>query len=300
MIKKGRRTALLFGLAAVLAAGPVSFGRTPVSEPDDFRPPKLWNRVEITLLGGIGIPRAALETLNSAEAGSASDLLAKVRNSIKTSSAPSMFGGAAAAFFLPGGAAFQAGFGYLKAGLACDGTAIFSVSGSAAAEFTATEAGEGELTAVPVFLCYYNRVDLRLGKKTLHLNISLGPTLSFNSVLAKSRAGAVAVRDGAADGYLVPVRVEDATWISVGAMAGLGLDFPLTPSLALTVQGRYFYAARKSLPWTWTTGVYDGILGNLADCEFDERAAQLAAGKTTRFSANPSFVQIAGGIKLVF
>lgn len=223
-----------------------------------------------------------------------------MKNTIHTSSAAAAFAGASAAFFLPGRAAIQAGFGYMKAGLSSDGTARFSVFGSTSAEFTGTAAGEGELTAVPVYVCYYNRLDFRVGEKTLQLNLSLGPTLSFNSVLTSSRAGAVAVRDGEADGFLVPIQVEDTTWVSLGATAGLGLDVPLTRKLALTVQARYFYAERKSFSWKWTPGVYDGLRGRLTGCAFDERAARLAEGDTTLFSVNPSFLQIAAGIKLIF
>lgn len=292
---------LIAGLTAILAAGPVSYGRTDDDGPEDeARPPKLWKRVELSLLGGIGIPRAALETLHSAEAGSAPGFQAEVKNRIRTASGLSALAGASACFFLPGRAAIQAGFGYMKAGLACDGEARFTISGPVPAEFTATAAGEGELTAVPLYLCYYNNMDIRLGETMLQLGISLGPTLSFNSILAAARAGAVAVRDGEADGFLVPVQVEDTTWISVGATAGLGLDLPLTSSVALTFQARYFYAERKAFSWTWTSGVYEGLRGRLPECEFDERAAMIAASDTTRFSANPSFFQIAGGIKVIF
>ena len=301
MNKKRNALILTAALTAILTAGPASFGQTDGSgSDDDFRPPKLWERAEITLLGGLGIPFHSLQTLHSAEAGSSSDLLIKAKNTIRTSSAASTLAGASAAFFLSGRGAVQIGFGYAKAGLSCDGTAQFAVSGSTTAEFTGTAAGEGELTTVPVYLCFYNRLEFRVGEKTLQLNLSLGPTLAFNSVLASSRAGAVAVRDGEADGFLVPVQVEDTTWVSIGATAGLGLDVPLTKKLALTVQARYFYAERKSFSWKWTPGVYDGLRGRLADCAFDERDARLAAGDTTLFSVNPSLLQIAAGIKLIF
>jgi hypothetical protein len=304
MTKKRRALALLIGLAAGMAAGPISFGQTADAGPGQaFRPPKLWERVEITLLGGLGIPSAKLTTLHAMETGSASNLLATAKNTIRTSSAPAVFAGAAAAFFFRSGAAIQAGFGYMKAGLTSDGEFQFKASGAAAAGDEAASllsSGKGELTAVPVFLCYFNSLNFRLGQKILRAYISLGPTLSFNSVLTSNRAGAPVIRDGQADGVLVPVRVADTTWISIGATAGLGLDIPLSPSLAVSVEARYFAAARKSLSWTWTPGVYDGVLGNLDACEFDEKAARRNADETTRFSANPSFVQIAGGIKLIF
>ncbi len=38
----------------------------------------------------------------------------------------------------------------------------------------------------------------------------------------------MAIRDGLTDAILVPVRVEDTTWISPGATAGAGLDLPLS------------------------------------------------------------------------
>ncbi|MHB8055565.1 MAG: hypothetical protein ACYDH3_10000 [Candidatus Aminicenantales bacterium] len=301
MVKKRRALALLIGLAVGMAAGPASFGRTPdPGQGQDYRPPRLWERVEITLLGGVGIPHAALTTLHSMEAGSAAELLATAKNSIRTSSAPAVFAGAAAVFYLRSGSAVQAGFGYMKAGLTSNGEFQFTASGAATESASFQTPGEGELTAVPVFVCLYKNLDFRLGQKALRAHISLGPTLSFNSVLTSSRAGAPAVRDGKADGFFVPIRVEDTTWISIGATAGLGLDIPLSPSLALSFEARYFYAARESLSWTWTPGVYDGVLGNLDACVFDETAARRNASETTRFTTDPSFVQIAGGIKLIF
>ncbi len=291
MIKKKRSFVLGAVLTLGLAAGPAS---------SSYSPPKLWERVEIVLFGGLGIPIAKGTTLHQAESVSASGLSVTSENRIRTSSSPGVFAGAAATFFLPRGLGIQAGFGYLKAGLESAGRFEWNSPGAAPA-FAVVEGGDkGELTAVPFFVCFFHQIEFPLAKKILRAHLAAGPALSFNSVLIASQAGAGVIRDEKADGIIVPVRVEDTTWISLGATAGAGLDVPLSPSLALAVEGRYYYAPRKNFSWTWTPGVYDGLFGRVTACDFSRDAAAREAKETTPLTVDPSFIQIAVGLKLIF
>lgn len=294
-----------------LAVGPASFygqtrgqdqrrGQIPAPGSSPYAPPKLWERVEIVLYGGLGIPVAKWTTLHYAESGSASGLSVTAANRIQTTSSPDIFAGATATFFLPSGIGIQAGFGYLKAGLESSGHFEWNSSGGAPSAAVVDGRGEGELTAVPLFICFFNKIEFPFGRKTLQAHLAAGPALSFNSVLTASQAGAGLIRDEKTDGIIVPVRVEDVTWISLGATAAVGLDIRLSPSLALVVEGRYYYAPRKNFSWTWTPGVYDGMFGKIAAYDFGEEAAAQNERETTPLTVDPSFIQIAGGIKLIF
>jgi len=311
MTKKRRSFILGAVLVLGLAAGPSSFfgrtrgqdprpGQTPAPDSSPYAPPKLWERVEIALFGGLGLPIAKWTTFHDAESVSASGLSVTAENRIQTSSSPDVFAGAAATFFLPSGLGIQAGFGYLKAGLESTGRFKWNSSGDVPASAVVDGGDGGELTAVPFFICFFNEIKFPFAKKTLRAHLAAGPVLSFNSVLTASQAGAGVIQDEKADGILVPVRVEDTTWISLGATAGVGLDIHLSPSLALAVEGRYYYAPRENLSWTWTPGVYDGLFGRITACDFSGEAAAQNERKTTPLTVDPSFIQIAAGIKLIF
>lgn len=299
------------GLALVLgaAAGSPAFGKTSGQDPvrdkrnpvtADFAPPKLWERVEITLFGGLGIPIAGWTTLHYSEIPETEGPAVAAENRIKISSGPDVFAGAAATFFLKSGVGIQAGFGYLKSGLEAKNTFRYSASPRAPESYTASESGAGELTAVPVFLCLFNKFEVKLWGQTLRAYVTAGPALFLNSVLAEVRGGAALVRGGEADAFLIPVAVADTTWVTFGATAGVGLDIPLSKSLALNLEGRYFYATRKNFPWNWEPGVYNGLFGRLTALEFEAAAAAAYDRDTTYLTIDPSLIQIAGGLKVIF
>ncbi|MDD8032478.1 MAG: hypothetical protein PHF93_01545 [Acidobacteriota bacterium] len=285
---------------AVLAAGPAaSLGRESAPSTAGDAPPRLWERVEIVVFGGLGLPAAEGMSLHRAETASPA-ASPTVENRIRTSSAPAVFTGAAATFFLKNGFGIQAGFGYLKAGLESVGRFSWNPPGSTPASTAVDGGGEGEITSVPFFIGVFKSFEFRFAGKALRAHVAAGPALFFHSILTSSQAGAVAIRDGLTDAILVPVRVEDTTWISPGATAGAGLDLPLSPALSLAVEGRYGFAPRKEFSWIWTPGVYDGIFHRVAAFNFDEAAAAREAGRTTPLSVDPSFFQIAIGLKLIF
>jgi len=151
-----------------------------------------------------------------------------------------------------------------------------------------------------LFVCFFRQFEFPVAKKILRAHLAAGPALSFNSVLAACPAGTGVIRDETPDGILVPVRVEDTTWICLGATAAVGLDVPLSPLISLAFESRYFFAPRKKLRWTWTPGVYDGFRGRIIAFDFDEAAAAENAEETTPMTVAPSFFQIAAGLKLVF
>jgi opacity protein-like surface antigen len=265
-----------------------------------YTPPKLWERVEIVIFGGLGIPVAGWTTLQYTVSEGLPDLSVSADNRIKTSVPSRFFAGAAATFFLPSGVGLQAGFGYLKSGLTCENVFRYAAENSAPAAYAASQRGDGELTAVPVFFCLFNKFDLKLGKQTLRGHLAAGPAIFFSSVLADIAAGAAVVRDGKADAIIVPIKVADTTWISLGATAGIGLDIPLSRSLALALEGRYFYARRKNFRWQWEPGVYSGVFGALPSVDFSAQAASAYDRDTSFLTIDPSFVQVACGLKFIF
>ncbi len=199
---------------AVLTAGPAdSFGRESAPSPSGDAPPRLWERVEIVVFGGLGLPAAGGTSLHRAETASPAPF-PTVENRIRTSSAPAVFTGAAAAFFLKNGFGIQAGFGYLKAGLESVGRFAWNSPGSTPASTAVDGGGEGEITSVPFFIGIFKSFEFRFAGKALRAHIAAGPALFFHSILTSSQAGAAAIRDGLTDAILVPVRVEDTTWIS--------------------------------------------------------------------------------------
>lgn len=305
-MKNSRRLLILLGAGLVIwtsAFGQVS-GQDPVRGKiptmTSFTPPKLWERVEITVFGGLGVSILRWTTLHYSESTSEAGLLASAENRIKTTASPGFFAGAGATFFLKSGIGIQAGFGYLKSGLESENVFRYAARGGTPAAYTASARGEGELTAVPVFLCLFNKMDVRLGKKTIRTHLAAGPALFLNSVLTQTTAGAALSREEKTDAFLIPVSVADTTWIILGATAGVGLDIPITPSLALALEGRYFYAPRKNVRWSWTPGIYDGAFREIAAFDFDAAAAGRQDGDTTYLTVDPSFVQIACGLKLIF
>ncbi len=296
-------------LAVWAAAVPVAYGRLSGQDPSrdkrqpataDFKPPKLWERVEITLFGGLGIPIAKLTTIHYTETASAAGLAATAENRIQTASKSDIFFGAGATFFLRSGIGLQAGFGYLKSDLEIENAFRYAAPGTSRISYAAADTGRGELTAVPIFFCLFNKFEVKIGAKALRAYVTAGPAFFLNSVLAEVRGGAALIQADKADAFLIPVAVADTTWVSFGATAGLGLDLPLSKSLALTVEGRYFYSQKKNFAWTWTPGVYNGVFGEISGFDFDSTTAARYDRDTTRLTIDPSLIQVACGIKIIF
>jgi opacity protein-like surface antigen len=299
----------LAGLAlALLVAAPSpaqTRGQDPTQDPKRKIDPgpasrKLWERVEISLTGGLGVPITRWTTLHFTESGPAAGPRVTAENRIKTTSAVDLFAGASVTFFLPSGAGIQAGFGYLKAGLESANHFEFrSVVGTAPA-YTTDTLGLGELTSVPIFLCLHNKFQIPLGGKKIQAFTSIGPVIFLNSVLTETTAGAGAVVGDKADAFLIQASVADTTWAAFGATAGGGVDLRLSNSLALTLEARYYYAPRKNFAWTWTPGIYDGVFKAVTGLDFNQALAAENERNMTPLTVNPSFVQIAGGIKFIF
>jgi len=296
-------------LAVWTALGPRAYGQPTGQDPvrekiapktAALTPPKLWERVEISVFGGLGISIARWTTIHYSEAGISGGPRISAENRIRTTTAPDIFAGAGATFFLRSGVGIQAGFGYLKSGLTCANAFRYQAPGLNPASYAASFQGEGELTAVPVFLCIFNKMDIRLGSKRLRAYLAAGPLLSLNSVFAEVRGGAAALRDEKADAFVIPVAVADTTWISFGATAAAGLDIPLSTSLALTVEGRYYYSRRKNFSWHWAPATVDGLFGEIPAFNFDAEAAGRYDRDTSYLTIDPSFIQLACGLKLIF
>jgi len=297
--------ALALALLATASAPAQTRGPDPTRDPKRKvdpgpAPRKLWERVEISLTGGLGLPLTRWTTLHFAESGPASGPRITAENKIKTTSAVDLFVGASATFFLPSGAGIQAGFGYLKAGLkSADRFEFRSVAGTAPA-YTADALGGGELTSVPIFLCLHSKFQIPLGGRKIQAFTSIGPVIFLNSVLTETTAGAGTVVADRADAFLIPAAVADTTWTAFGATAGGGVDLRFSTFLAITLEARYYYAPRKNFAWTWTPGIYDGVFRAITGLNFTRALAAENERNMTPLTVDPSFVQFAGGIKFIF
>lgn len=278
---------------------------------DAFGPSRLWERAEISLTLGYGRSLADWTSLHLREFSSSLYPRVSAQNRIQMSAKGALFAGGAASFFFRSGLALQGGFGYLKAGVTAD--TRFEFGHTRAPGFSASEAfeGTGEITTIPVFVNIVNRFDIVRGSAGRNVKgyVYVGPALFFNSLVIDAFAGAAAVvqavgpgglLDERADAFKVPVAIEDKTWVAVGGNIGLGLDLQVAKPLALTVEGRFFYAPKKNLFWKWEPGVVNGLYGNIAQTDFTANLAAANMEATTSLTIKPSCFQFSTGIKIVF
>lgn len=143
--------------------------------------------------------------------------------------------------------------------------------------------------------------------------VTAGPTLYLNNYEANSFVGYGATADGYlyiypywyyvqwVDAFQIPASIPKTSWTAFGANFGLGFDFKVGPSVAVTLEGRYFLVPKKSLVWEWTPGTYDSIFyDNFTGVEFAAPDFATSQNKMTPAAVNPSFISVAIGIRLAF
>jgi len=158
---------------------------------------------------------------------------------------------------------------------------------------------QGKLTTIPIYLNLIAKY--RMG--SVEIFGTAGPTIFFNSFEATASSiygdsyyygfGQMV------DFFEIPIQIPKTTWTGFGFNAGAGIDFKFSPSVALTLEARYFYCAAKELSWTWTTGTYSSFeYGNFQDWTYNDFSA--AESLTTTLKVNPSFFSFSGGFKFYF
>lgn len=290
---------LILAAAVALAVNPAS-GQGPGQEEDPgLSPRRLWERVELSLNGGLGLSLFKWTTIHSADPVFPGGIQTSARNKISAKAPEDIFVGGAATFYRRGRTGFQVGFGYLKSALKVESNFEFHSAAANPSSYVDAFPGTGELTTVPIYVNLVNAFDLSLGETRLRGYTAVGPALLLCSVLADGTAGAGGAVADKADAFGIPVAVIDSSWAAFGAGGGAGLDLKLTARLVLSLEARFFYARRKNFAWTWTPGVYDGILGEVRDYSFDAAAAGQNGRSMTPFTVDPSFFQLSLGLKFV-
>jgi hypothetical protein len=74
----------------------------------------------------------------------------------------------------------------------------------------------------------------------------------------------------------------------------------MTPTIALTIDARYFFCGAKELDWEWQGGTYSGFNEVFIDWEYDDADFKNAEDATTALKIKPSFFSIRAGIKIYF
>ena len=228
---------------------------------------------------------------------------------IAGSSKGSIFFGAGFSYFFAAHLGVQLMGGYLKSDVPT--TSDFSYSytwsatvGGGAYDRSTSWAGTGSLSVMPV--CF--NIAGRFGNEPLGVRLSGGPALFNNSIQESSTIGwGVSwywtennVPNQSIDAIAVAARIPKTSWTAIGFNAGAGLSYSISPGVALVVDGRYFFCPKKHFPWTLLIGTYDGVFyTTMKNIDFDADDADDALSKMTSFQVNPSFFQIAAGVKIV-
>lgn len=214
--------------------------------------------------------------------------------------------------FLTGGASFffhpnfgiQIGGGYFSSNVPNTGSFTFDWQWTLSPTVTTEEAtwnGDGKMTTIPLFLNIVGKFRLNM----VNVFLTAGPTLNFNSFESNSFVGFgdtfYDMLYQYLDAFQIPVSIPQTTWKSFGANFGLGIDFEVSPGVAITAEGRYFLVPKKSLAWQWIPGTYDGIFSdNFTGWEYTADDLADYQKEMTTLEVKPSFFSFSLGIRLTF
>ncbi len=158
-----------------------------------------------------------------------------------------------------------------------------------------------KLTSIPLYL----NLIAKYKTGTFSIYGTAGPTLYFNKFSADSYSifGKQYFYGLWLDYFQIPIMIPETSWTAFGFNAGAGFEVNISPSVALLVEGRYFYAPKKDFAWTWLTGTYDGVPywadgGWFTGWTWTDWSG--AESLTTTLTVNPSFFTITGGFKFFF
>jgi opacity protein-like surface antigen len=265
-------------------------------------------RFELHGMGGYGLSQFKGDSIYSYEWSY--ELLQSVKEdtlvSMKAKGGLVLTGGAS--FFFHPNFGIQIGGGYFSSNVPNTGSFTFAWQSTEDPSVITEEAtwdGDGKMTTIPLFLNFVGK--FRLDRVNVFL--TAGPTLYLNSFESNSFVGFGDSYSTIIEPYLyqwvdafqIPVSIPKTSWKSFGANFGLGIDFEVSPGVAITAEGRYFLIPKESLVWQWIPGTYDSIFyDNFTGWEYTEDDLADFQKEMTTLEVKPSFFSFALGIRLTF
>jgi opacity protein-like surface antigen len=215
--------------------------------------------------------------------------------------------GGASFFFLPN-FGIQIGGGYFSSTVPNTGSFTFAWQSTEDPSVITEETtwdGNGKMTTIPLFLNIVGK--FRLDRVNVFL--TAGPTLYLNSFESDSFVGfgdsystiIEPYQYQWVDAFQIPVSIPKTTWKSFGANFGLGIDFEVSPGVAITAEGRYFLIPKENLTWQWIPGTYDSIFyDNFTGWEYTADDLADYQKEMTTLEVKPSFFSFSLGIRFTF
>jgi opacity protein-like surface antigen len=143
--------------------------------------------------------------------------------------------------------------------------------------------------------------------KTLVPFVSGGITYYFGKASLKSNIGygwtwaTIAEQDTVQliDYLTIPAAVS-LSYSSIGMNVGGGLDINLSPHVAITLAGHYFYLSEAKQSWTITKGEYSFNTYDQFGLRVEDEIANSIQGGLEQFQINPTFFKASIGLKYCF
>jgi opacity protein-like surface antigen len=276
-----------------------------------FSQQKTWSRFEFEIVGGSGLTQFEDSSRYAREWGfkyieqvkELTDLSMKAEN-------PIPFRAGFSYFFTPL-VGIQLGGGYFSSNLYASGSFNFQVKWKGdpeVSDHSETWSGSGKMRSIPLYL---NLVG-RFRTKIVDFCLTAGPTVYFNRFEAASSVGFCDLwyeeewyRGShfeyiGVESYIIPVKIPETSWTAFGGNAGIGIDFRMSPEVAIGVEGRYFLVPKKSLRWEWTPGTYPMLYNPDAVKEYSAEKIKEFQEIQTATKVKPSFFSISVGLKFAF
>lgn len=269
-------------------------------------------RFEFNVMGGYGLAQFKGDSMYSNDWNFNYLQYVKEDTTLSMKAGNAVFFTGGLSYFFHPNVGIQIGAGYFSSKVPITGAFAFSykwTTSSTVYNESKDWGGDGKLSTVPLYLNLIGKFRMNM----VDIFVTAGPTLYLNSYEANSFVG---YGDSLyytvyiypyyyifqyVDAFQIPVSIPKTTWTAFGANFGLGFDIKVGPSVAITLEGRYFLVPKKSLVWEWTPGTYDSIFYNNFT-GWDYTAADFATfqKKMTTADVNPSFISVAIGIRLAF
>ncbi len=256
-----------------------------------------WKKTEISLCLGYGFPKAADSSFYRLEWNPGGYPIRSAETFISMDSKKAIYLGALFSLFFSRNFGVQTGFGYLKSGQPNE-TAFHLSSADGSALRNDSWQGKGEVTAVPLCLNLAGRMSLQ----RFQAGVSGGISVFLNSFYSNANAGtAVAspLPSQVFDIFQIKIVVEDTTWSALGGNFGGSVEFRISGGLALTAEARAFICPKKKFVWTWKSGEYEGLIGNIPRWNLDQESAKNAESRAKPLSVNPSYIAVGIGFKFL-
>ena len=265
-------------------------------------------RFELHAMGGYGLSQFKSDSIYTYEWSY--ELLRSVTEDTVVSAK------AQSGFFLTGGASFffhpnfgiQIGGGYGSFDVPNTGSFTFAWQSTEDPGVNTEEArwnGNGKMTTVPLYLNIVGKFKL----DKVNVFLTAGPTYYLNSFEANSFVGfgdtyftiIEPYEYQWVDAFQIPVSIPKTTWQSFGANFGLGIEFEVSPGVAITAEGRYFLVPKENLVWQWIPGTYDSIFyDNFTGWEYTAEDLADYQAEMTTLEIKPSFFSFTVGIRFSF